>query len=121
MNTVFNTNSALNETSNMGTLEGSVPTIVATTPVVTIPTNSVPHGEKSGELIVVDFKRCQQKMFFYLTTLNLAKFLNEDASVMQKGENNRGTAYCVRCLQAFRFLVQKLHSEWVGQCITQHI
>ncbi|CAL8169671.1 unnamed protein product [Prunus armeniaca] len=37
------------------------------------------HGEKLEKFNGTDFKRWQQKMLFYLTTLYLAKFLKEDA------------------------------------------
>ncbi|XP_022888977.1 uncharacterized protein LOC111404396 [Olea europaea var. sylvestris] len=88
----------------MGTSEGSVPTgvippVMNTTttnvipPVVGAPTivhsNSVSHGEKPEKFVGVDFKRWQQKMLFYLTTLNLVKFLNEDPPAIQEGKNNR--------------------------------
>ena len=43
------------------------------------PVNSIPnHGEKPEKFNGTDFKRWQHKMLFYLTTLNLARFLNED-------------------------------------------
>ncbi|GKC01282.1 hypothetical protein Tco_0987418 [Tanacetum coccineum] len=53
-----------------------------TTPVnVTAPvTNTVAnHTEKPKKFNGQNFKRWQQKMLFYLTTLNLARFLNETA------------------------------------------
>ncbi|KAL2461727.1 Uncharacterized protein Adt_45147 [Abeliophyllum distichum] len=67
---------------------GTTTTVV---PPVAIPlqSTSVPHGEKSKKFSGVDFKRWQQKMLFYLTTLNLAKFLTEDPPAVQDGENNR--------------------------------
>ena len=37
------------------------------------------HGERPEKFNGTDFKRWQQKMLFYLTTLGLAKFLTEDA------------------------------------------
>ncbi|KAK3004914.1 hypothetical protein RJ639_019684 [Escallonia herrerae] len=40
---------------------------------------SVGLGERSKKFNEKDFKRWQQKMFFYLTTLNLARFMQEDA------------------------------------------
>ena len=41
------------------------------------PVNSIPnHGEKPERFNGTDFERWQQKMLFYLTTLNLARFLN---------------------------------------------
>ena len=55
--------------------------------VVPIPTH-VSHGEKPEEFNRNDFKRWQQKMLFYLTTLNLAKFLREDAPICSENEAN---------------------------------
>ncbi|XP_022841879.1 uncharacterized protein LOC111365553 [Olea europaea var. sylvestris] len=49
----------------------------------------IPHGGKSKKFAGVDFKRWQQKMLFYLSTLNLAKFLKETAPTVQERENNR--------------------------------
>ena len=59
-------------------------------PVVPIyvPTH-VSHGEKPEKFNGNDFKRWQQKMLFYLTTLNLAKFLCEDAPVCSENEADR--------------------------------
>ena len=59
-------------------------------PVVPIyvPTH-VSHGEKPEKFNGNDFKRWQQKMLFYLTTLNLAKFLREDAPVCSENEADR--------------------------------
>ena len=37
-----------------------------------------PKPEKPGKFDGTEFKRWQQKMLFYLTTLYLAKFLQED-------------------------------------------
>ena len=48
----------------------------------TVVPNQVAHApapaEKPGKFSGVDFKRWQQKMFFYLTTLSLQKFINEE-------------------------------------------
>ncbi|KAL2467313.1 zinc knuckle (CCHC-type) family protein [Abeliophyllum distichum] len=55
---------------------------VAPTGHVTVPVN---HGEKPEKFNGLNFKRWQQKMLFYLTTLNLARFLNEDAPETQTG------------------------------------
>ena len=53
--------------------------------MVPIPTH-VSHGEKPKKFNRNDFKRWKQKMLFYLTTLNLAKFLREDAPVCSENE-----------------------------------
>ncbi|XP_068312433.1 uncharacterized protein [Pyrus communis] len=55
-------------------------TSIASVVPVVIP-SSTNHGEKPEKFNGIDFKRWLQKMLFYLTTLNLAKFLIEDASV----------------------------------------
>ena len=44
---------------------------------------TVSHGEKLENFSGTEFKRWQQKMLFYLTTLNLARFLQEDAPALK--------------------------------------
>ena len=44
----------------------------------------VNHGEKPEKFNGIEFKRWQQKMLFYLTTLNLARFLNKSVPVLTK-------------------------------------
>ncbi|GFY91167.1 hypothetical protein Acr_07g0013630 [Actinidia rufa] len=48
----------------------------------------VSHAEKPELFNGTNFKRWQQKMLFYLTTLSLARFLKEDAFGMSEGETN---------------------------------
>ncbi|KAL2470458.1 zinc knuckle (CCHC-type) family protein [Abeliophyllum distichum] len=62
----------------------SMPSL-ATGPTVTVPVN---HGEKPEKFNGSNFKRWQQKMLFYLTTLNLARFLIENAPVLQEGQGD---------------------------------
>ena len=50
-----------------------------------VPTH-VSHEEKPEKFNGNDFKRWQHKMLFYLTTLNLSKFLHEDALVCSENE-----------------------------------
>ncbi|TYK03675.1 pol polyprotein [Cucumis melo var. makuwa] len=54
-----------------------------------VPVTSVAHGEKPEKFGGVDYKRWQQKMLLYLTTLNLAKFLKEDALILLEGETDK--------------------------------
>ncbi|KAM1167447.1 hypothetical protein ACFX19_030003 [Malus domestica] len=68
----------MDDTSNSSSKLGN--TSIASVVPVMIPT-STNHGEKPEKFNGTDFKRWQQKMLFYLTTLNLAKFLTEDAPV----------------------------------------
>lgn len=56
MNSANNTNSTLNNNSNMETSEGTI-LIVAILPVVTIPPNSIPHRDKLEKFIGGNFKR----------------------------------------------------------------
>ena len=58
-----------------------------TTPVAHVLV-SVSHGEKPEKFNGLNFKRWQQKMLFYLTTLNLARFLIEDAPKVEDDETN---------------------------------
>ncbi|KAL7188829.1 hypothetical protein ACSBR1_038646 [Camellia fascicularis] len=52
-------------------------------PVIIVPVN---HGEKPEKFLGTDFKIWQQKMLFYLITLNLARFLREDAPTLKDDE-----------------------------------
>ena len=74
-----------------------VPTASAqvATPTVTqapvMPTTvpiSVSPGEKPEKFSGLNFKRWQQKMLFYLTTLNLARFLTEEAPKLKEDERD---------------------------------
>ena len=56
------------------------------TPAVTVSDN---HAEKPEKFNGLNFKRWQQKMLFYLTTLKLARFLTEDPP--QVNEEDRGS------------------------------
>ena len=65
---------------------------------INVPTH-VSHGEKLEKFNENDFKRWQQKMLLYLTTLNLVKFLREDAPVCS--ERGRLPSYCCGgCMEA---------------------
>lgn len=62
-------------------------TMAQNSPILTaVPSDPVKHREKSEKLNCVHFKRWQK--MFYLTTLNLARFLNEEALVVAKGEQD---------------------------------
>ncbi|KAL4347630.1 hypothetical protein GQ457_17G015920 [Hibiscus cannabinus] len=50
------------------------------------PTVAVSHNEKPSKFTDQNFKTWQQKMLFYLTMLNLAKYLNEDPPVVAVGD-----------------------------------
>ena len=67
---------------------GANPT-VAQAPVLptTVPI-SISPGEKPEKFSGLNFKRWQQKMLFYLTTLNLARFLTEEAPKLKEDEHD---------------------------------
>ena len=54
-------------------------TVTNVQPVPLVPTMALSHEERPEKFNGTDFKRWQQKMLFYLTTLGLTKFLTEDA------------------------------------------
>lgn len=68
--------------------------IASMTSVPTVPTAPA-HGEKPSKFSGADFKRWQQKMLLYLTTLSLSRFLSEDPPVVAEGDTDtqRRTAY----------------------------
>ena len=70
---------------------------------ISIPTH-VSHGEKPEKFNGNDFKSWQQKMLFYLTTLNLAKFLREDALVCSENEADRQVVAAVDAWKHFDFI-----------------
>ena len=70
-------------------------------PVVVVLVN---HGEKPEKLSGTDFKRWQQKMLFYLTTLNLARFLHEDAPILTEDETDRQMVATVDAWKHANFL-----------------
>ena len=61
----------------------STPTMVPP-PMPVMALMTVSHGEKLKKFNGTDFKRWQQKMLFYFTTLNLACFLREDVPALKE-------------------------------------
>ncbi|XP_028111363.1 uncharacterized protein LOC114309754 isoform X2 [Camellia sinensis] len=54
-----------------------------------VPGGSLSHHERPEKFARVNFKRWQQKMLFYLTTLNLPKVLSEDPPAVTENEPDR--------------------------------
>ncbi|GJU13857.1 ribonuclease H-like domain-containing protein [Tanacetum coccineum] len=78
------------------------PTVVNTTgaPVTNTVAN---HGEKPEKFNGQNFKRWQQKMFFYLTTLGLARFLKETAPQVEPPvEGQSSNAQAVQTVEAWK-------------------
>ena len=63
--------------------------IVVPPPMHVMAPMTVSHGEKTENFNGTKFKRWQQKMMFYPTTLNLAHFFQEDAPALKENETNR--------------------------------
>ena len=81
----------------------STPTVVPPpTPVMALMT--VSRGEKPEKFNGIEIKRWQQKMLFYLTTLNLARFLQEDAPALKENEIDRQVVAAVEAWKHADFL-----------------
>ncbi|XP_019261257.1 PREDICTED: uncharacterized protein LOC109239189 [Nicotiana attenuata] len=81
-------------TTSVEQQNGSVGTTAATTNASssrTTPAPAMAPAEKPKKISGMDFKRWQQKMFFYLTTLSLQCFISEDVPVLgeETPENER--------------------------------
>ena len=81
----------------------STPTMVPP-PMPVMEPMTVSHGEKLKKFNGIDFKRWQQKMLFYLTTLNLARFLREDAPALKENETNKQVVAAVEAWKHADFL-----------------
>ena len=83
-------NSKIVDTTAENMTVGQVPSAsVARVPTSVIPVSVlVNHGEKLEKFNALNFKRWQQKMLLYLTTLNLVRFLTEEAPESKKHEAN---------------------------------
>ena len=62
------------------------------------------HGEKPEKFIRTNFKRWQQKMLFYRTTLNLTRVLYEDAPMLKEVEIDKQVQAVVEAWNHFDFL-----------------
>ncbi|GMP95241.1 hypothetical protein CsSME_00044354 [Camellia sinensis var. sinensis] len=86
--------------------------VMVSTPVVTPMVTSLPttvpvnHNEKPEKFNETEFKKWQQKMLFYLTTLNLARFVKENAPALNEDETDRQAIAAVEAWKHFDFLCQ---------------
>uniref|UniRef100_A0A251S4G8 Putative EF-hand domain pair, Reverse transcriptase, RNA-dependent DNA polymerase n=1 Tax=Helianthus annuus TaxID=4232 RepID=A0A251S4G8_HELAN len=69
------------------------------------------HAERPEKFSGLHFKRWQQKMFFYLTTMNLARFLTETAPQPAEGETD---AQALSAVEAWK------HSDFICRGYTGH-
>lgn len=63
--------------------------IIVPAPIPIHATISVNHGEKPKKFNGTEFKRWKHKMLCYITTLNLARFIREDAPVINENETDQ--------------------------------
>ncbi|KAF3672470.1 hypothetical protein FXO37_07496, partial [Capsicum annuum] len=61
-------------------------------------------AEKPEKFAGIDFKRWQQKMFFYLTTLYLQRFASEDAPKVPEGTSDKEHCIIVEAWKHSDFL-----------------
>ena len=78
-------------------------TNIATSSCTNTPPTMAP-AEKPEKFMGIDFKRWQQKMFFYLTTLCLQRFTREDASEVPEGTSDKDRFVIVEAWKYSDFL-----------------
>ena len=79
----------------------TVPVAASVATPITVPVN---HGEKPERFNGTEFKRWQQKMLFYLTTLNLENFLYENAPKLKEIETDRQVVAAMEAWKRVDFL-----------------
>ncbi|XP_028073595.1 uncharacterized protein LOC114276060 [Camellia sinensis] len=62
------------------------------------------HGETPKKFNGAEFRRWQQKMLFYITTLNLARFIRKDALLLTKNEADQQMVVVVEAWKHVDFL-----------------
>ncbi|KAM3282704.1 hypothetical protein P3S67_026349 [Capsicum chacoense] len=77
-----NESQMMDETTSMGT------TNISTSSRTNAPPTMAP-AEKVEKFLGIDFKRWQQKMFFYLNTLCLQRFTSKDTPEVPEGTSNK--------------------------------
>src|SRR4051812_20034177 len=82
---VLNCISKMENLSDMGNVFSGVS---SETPAPIHGTTHVNHGEKLEKFSGLNFKRWQQKMVFYLTTLGLVKYLTEEPPSKDDGDED---------------------------------
>ena len=69
--------------------------------MVSVPVN---HNDKLEKFNSLNFKTWQQKMLFYLTTLNLERFLKEDPPTIREDEDDVQILNAVKAWKHSNFL-----------------
>ncbi|KAL2475862.1 Uncharacterized protein Adt_36598 [Abeliophyllum distichum] len=102
MNSIGNTDTNSNDTSNMGT-SPVVVSVVA--PHTTVHSNSVPHGEKPEKFIGVEIQKMASENAFLSHDPQFGKILEWESSRHSRRRKQSGIIDCFGCLETFRFLV----------------
>ncbi|XP_074342234.1 uncharacterized protein LOC141679709 [Apium graveolens] len=85
-----------------------------------VPNTVVPvtaHAEKPVKFSGLDFKTWQQKMLFYLTTLNFARFLIEDAPKLKEDESDVQLVSAVQAWKHSDFLCR----NYIMNCLSDSL
>lgn len=85
-----------------------------------VPNTAVPvtaHAEKPEKFSGLNFKRWQQKMLFYLTTLNLVRFLTEDAPKLKEDESDVQLVSAVQAWNHSDFLCR----NYIMNCLSDSL
>ena len=95
MATITNATATANVGGDLNPGSTGLPTPTIVTFVVnpggtsTVPGGPLSHHERPEKFAGINFKRWQQKMLFYLTTLNLAMVLSEDPPAVAENEPDK--------------------------------
>ena len=82
----------------------SIPTVAQVPVMPTVVPIFVSHGEKPEKFNGLNFKRWQHKMLFYPTTLNLARFLTEEAHKLKEDKRDIQVISVVDAWKHYDFL-----------------
>ena len=105
----------------------AAPTVVNEPASVAIPVN---HAERPKKFNGQTFKRWQRKMFIYLTTLNLTRFLTENTSKPKEGETDIQVASVIDAWHHSDFLCKNyvmnglsdsLYNLYIGKKTTKEL
>ena len=82
----------------------ATPTMAQVPTMSTVVPISVSLGEKLEKFNELNFKRWQQKMLFYLTTMNLARFFIEEAPKLKDNERHNQVISVVDAWKHYDFM-----------------
>ncbi|KAJ9565792.1 LOW QUALITY PROTEIN: hypothetical protein OSB04_001758 [Centaurea solstitialis] len=104
--------SAVMTTSTLVTIILIVSSIASRISSGGLPIVPMNHAEKPEKFSGLHFKHRQQKMFFYLTTLNLARYLSEDVPQVPEGQTDIHVVSAIEAWKHSDFLCRNLCPQW---------